>query len=130
MKRMLVCLLLPLALFATNLRPVGYVNAAVTSTPVQVNVVGTAPASFLQYNLSNPNSSQVWVQFFDAASPSAVSVGTTAPTLSMAIPPFGVTDGSVASPYVFQYGIIIAATTTQTGSAAPSSAVQVQITYQ
>ena len=132
MKRL--CLILCLGAscaLATNLNPVGFVNAAVTSTAVKVNTVGTPPSLLVSYNITNNTSSFVYIQFFDVAATSSVTLGTTAPAYVIAVPPYGVTDAFVAAPqFTFYNGIVIAATTTATGNTAPSTAASVSLSYE
>lgn len=132
MKRLLFILCLATSpLFATNLSPVGFVNAAVTNTCVKVNTVGAAPSQLISYNIANPTSSFLYVQFFDVAATGSVTLGTTAPAYVIAVPPYGVTDAFVAAPqFTFFNGIVIAATTTATGNTAPSVAASVTLSYE
>lgn len=105
-------------------------NAPTLSSTAVLLVPNTSggPISLSYFNLSNPNSTLAYVQFFDAAATSAVTVGTTAPTFFVAVPANGgVVDTSPLVDYQFKKGIVVAATTTPTGNTAPGSAVPVQI---
>ncbi len=76
----------------------------------------------------NPNTSQAYVQVFNTASP---TLGSTTPTLSVPIGPTA-TGGLAMSAYGVALGgsaIVIAATTTATGSTAPSTAVDCNVGY-
>lgn len=84
-----------------------------------------APCLLTGYNASNVNSSTVYLQIFDAASTSGITLGSTTPDVVLGIPANGVLDGP--QQIAFQHGIVIAATTTATGSSAPSSAVPVTL---
>jgi hypothetical protein len=100
-------------------------KSALTAT---ASVAKAAPCILTYWNISNTNSTTVYVQFFDAASTSGITLGTTAPLFWIAIPggsPGGVTDGLAGTGIAFQNGIVVAATTTPTGSTAPSSTVPV-----
>ena len=98
-----------------------YANAAVTATPVQAT---TGVAILVGYNLSNTNTATVYVQFFDAATIGAVTLGTTPPKFWLAIPAGGgVTDGLQTFGPGFGLGCVIAVTTTPTGNTAPANAV-------
>lgn len=68
----------------------------------------------------NPNSAVAYVQFFDTAG--AVTLGTTAPRLAVGLAPSATTTLPLARA-VFLNGVKIAATTTATGSTAPTTAV-------
>ena len=84
--------------------------------------------------VSNPNTSEVWIQIFDKAN-SGVTVGTTTPDLSYPCPPGDGTnsmtstiiDNSSLTPFVT--GFTFAITTTRTGSTAPSLDVVVNGKY-
>jgi len=132
MKRLFLILCLGASCaFATNLNPIGFVNAAVTNTPVKVNTVGAPPSLLVSYNIANNTSSFLYVQFFDVAAASSVTLGTTPPAYTIAVPPYGVTDAFAGAPqFTFYNGIVIAATTTPTGAAAPSTAASVTLSYE
>ena len=93
---------------------------ALTNTAVAVKAAGGQLAMVQCYN---PNSSQAYIQIFNVASGS-VTVGTTAPTLSIPIAATA-TGGWVVAPggVYFSVAIAVAATTTATGATAPSTAV-------
>jgi hypothetical protein len=70
----------------------------------------------------NPNASVAYIQVFDAATPAAVTLGTTAPKVSFGIA--ATSSGSLplsAMGIEFLSGIQAAVTTTATGSTAPSA---------
>jgi hypothetical protein len=81
------------------------------------------------YNIQNPNSGPVFVQFFNAATAGAVTPGTTAPLFWIAIPAGGVVDSGYlgVSPAAFPLGIVVAITTTPNGATAPTTACPVSI---
>lgn len=72
--------------------------------------------------LKNPNTSEVWLQLFDAASASSVTLGTTTPTLSLPIPGNSSLSQQLNPPIKFRKGIAYALTTTATGNTAPTNA--------
>src|ERR1035437_10211073 len=120
----LLCLLLfvlPAAAFATVQGASTYANATTTATLV---VAQATPGLLCYWNISNPNTGLVYVQFFDANTTAGITLGSTAPKFFIAVPPSnGVTDGVTTPGIAFQSGIVIAVTTTPTGASAPSSAV-------
>jgi len=72
----------------------------------------------------NPNSSVAYIQIFDVATAGAVTLGTTAPKLSLGIPPTNSGGFTLSAIGVsFTTGIQVAATTTATGSTAPATAL-------
>lgn len=119
-----------LASVALAANPSVYTNAALTATAVSASTKTGGSTSLLSYNISNANSSFVYIQMFNAASAGAVTLGTTPPTFWLAVPAVGVTDGPLVNPVVFPLGLVIAVTTTPTGSTAPSTSVQIVLVYQ
>lgn len=109
-----------------------YVNSALTNTAVLVATPTNGQGNFLWHvNISNTNSSTVFVQFYDKATAGVVTVGTTAPYWVLAIPAnSGVTDFDMTKALIFSNGIVIAATTTTTGGTAPSSNVTLSFTLE
>lgn len=98
-----------------------YYTAALTATTVRVSAT---PAYLTGYNLDNTSNTAVtYVQVFDAAATTDVNLGTTAPTMVLSIPAGAVLDGPQVPSIAFQSGIVIAATTTRTGSTAPATSI-------
>lgn len=130
MKKLSTLLLLCLALGSRTFAGI-FTSATLTSTAVLVTAQTSPSAPFLvSYNISNPNSAIVYVQFFNAATSGAVTVGSTAPLFWVAVPATnGVIDTALVTPIPFSLGIVIACTTTPTGSTAPSSADPISIVY-
>ena len=95
----------------------------VSSLSTTLTRIAATGSNLSGYNISNPNAATVYVQIFDAAATGDVTLGSTTPNLSIAVPAFGVTDALPSSGVAFQNGIVIAATTTATGSSAPSTAL-------
>ena len=100
-------------------------NTAATNTAAAVKA---SAARLHNYHVYNPNASVVFVQLFNVASGS-VTVGTTTPTLVLAIPPAGVLDGSWATSKRFTTACSYAVTTTATGSTAAGSNCNVNFDY-
>lgn len=106
------------------------------STPILKNgltntasaVVSSTAATLKSYYVYNPNSSVAYVQIFDVATAGGVTVGTTTPKWSIGIPATsGANIGTLN--LTFASGIQIAATTTATGSTAPSTALDANFGY-
>lgn len=106
-----------------------YRNAALSNTK---QVVKAAPGKVWWYNIFNPGVALAYLHFYDAAS-ADVTVGTTVPTLSIALPSIATASVGVDSPQVvglqFSTAITIAATTTPGGGTAPGTALVVNIGY-
>jgi hypothetical protein len=103
------------------------VFAAQTTTVRTVKADGGVLTGWMIYN---PNSSAAYVQLFDVAGGATVTLGTTVPDLVLglgATTTVHVLDGTGIS---FQNGIKLACTTTATGSSAPSTGVELSVTYQ
>lgn len=75
------------------------------------------------YSVYNPNGVDLWLQVFDAASTAAVTLGSTAPKLTLWLPASSAYDASYARPVAFASGIVVAPTTSYKGSTAPSLGV-------
>jgi hypothetical protein len=75
------------------------------------------------FYIENNTSSDIFLQLFNAASVSDVTVGTTAPDVTYRIPASGAfgKDSNDTSLHFFHKGCVFAVTTTRTGSTSPSS---------
>ena len=91
-----------------------------TSTAV---LVSTNASNLSGYSFSNPNPVVVYVQLFDAAASTDVTVGVTVPKASVAVPAYGVTDAMPTQGLDFRLGLVVAATTTAKGSTPPTTAI-------
>lgn len=92
-----------------------------SSTPGQTRLGG--------YYIDNPNSSPVYLQIFDAKQTSDVTLGTTAPKLSLSIPATGAANLSIANGIRFFYGIVIAFTSTRSGNTSPGTSCDYNIWF-
>jgi hypothetical protein len=99
------------------------VNPALSATPMTVK--GSA-GEFGGYYYFNPNDSPVYIQVFDKVSP---NVGTDNAKLIFGIPANGGANIEIKNGIGFSKGISAAATTTATGSNAPSSALIINFYY-
>jgi hypothetical protein len=80
----------------------------------------------------NPSNATAYVQVFDAKATANVNVGTTTPTAVFATATLtGITpiELGIGDGLQFGNGIVVAATTTATGSSAPSTGLVVTIGY-
>lgn len=80
------------------------------------------------YHIYNPNTADIYVQFYNIAQGST-TVGTSTRSISLVVPAGGVLDGVFPMPVSFTTAITIAATTTLTGSSAPSTGLVTNIFY-
>jgi hypothetical protein len=122
----------------TNPLPVAIAGVADATgmTPNRATVTATvatikASSGRLHWlHASNPNTQTVFLQIFDALSGS-ITVGTTTPKWSIAIPPgdgssiYGQVEFNAPLPAEFATGIAIACTTTPTGSTTPTTGANV-----
>lgn len=99
-------------------------NQAALTTAV---LVRTGTTRVLTYNLFNPNTSVAFLQFFNAASVGAVTLGTTAPTDWLAVPAGGVVDGAWMYSPQYSAGLVIAATTTPNGATIVTTGIPVSL---
>lgn len=103
-----------------------YYNSALLATKQAVNA---SAGNMYGYHIYNPNSAVMYVQIWNIASAS-VTVGTTAPTMVLAVPPLGWVDATgMATPIDFKTALTIAATTTASGSSAPGTGLVTNIWY-
>jgi len=104
-----------------------YVNTAVAETAV---LVKAAPLNLYGCILENNHSADVYIQFFNKAAASEVTVGTTAAALTLRIPASGtvVIDPGFPRKYCSK-GLVIAVTATRTGSGAPGASASVFLQY-
>lgn len=107
-----------------------------TATPVLKNgltnsassVVSSTAAVLSSYYVYNPNSSVAYVQIFDVATAGGVTVGTTTPKWSIGIP--ATSAANLTNMHLsFANGVQVAATTSATGSTAPSTALDCNFGY-
>lgn len=101
-----------------------YCNTAVGTAKYQV---GSGGRVLTDYFIENPDeAAKAYLQFFDAASVGAVTLGTTAPKWSI-----GLAAGEAANlsglALTFPLGLVIAATSTPNGSGAPSTPMVVNL---
>lgn len=104
----------------TDSRPL--FDAAVDETKAAAQIGYTQLGSI---EIENPNTVVCYLQLFDALA-ADVTVGTTTPTLTLAIPKGDGTDGGLvtreyAMPPRFEKGLVYAITTTRTGNDAPTT---------
>lgn len=110
-------------------------NETFTSSPqvglsTTVKLVKASPGIVSIVHCWNPNTSQIYVQLFNAL-PTNVTLGTTAPVAFIPIAATS-TGGWSISPLAlggFRTAISVAATTTATGAGAPSTAPDCDIYY-
>lgn len=102
-----------------------YYNGALSNTDVTVKA---AAGRVYGYDFYNPNTSGVYVQFFNALIAS-VTPGSTAPTFSLFIPALSGRDMYHTVPKSFATAITICATTTATGGTAPTLPIEARVDY-
>jgi len=101
-------------------------NTALSNTATAVKA---SAGNLYYYHVYNSNAADAFLQLYNVAQGS-VTVGTTTPDLTLAIPAGGVLDGSFdGAPFSFSTAITIAATTTITGGSAPSTGLLVAMGY-
>lgn len=85
--------------------------------------------------VENPNTSQMYIQLFDAAATSAVTLGTTTPAQTYVIPAGDGTENGVRTKEFgdaalrFGLGLVWAITTTRSGSTGPGTACPTNLRY-
>jgi len=97
------------------------------TTTVQT-VKGTA-AELGGYIIYNPNASVAYVQLFDVASATTVTLGTTVPDMVIPLPAGAAANIEYANGVGFANGIKLACTTTGSGSTAPGTGLDMTILF-
>lgn len=102
---------------------------ALTNTTV---LVRTGPTNIYGWVITNPNAVAEFVQLFNAAATADVTLGTTVATNVLEVPASGqvVMEMDRVPWRYYDKGFVIAATTTATGSSAPSSALPVEVSIE
>jgi len=103
----------------------GYLNPAA----IALAVVKATSGRLLGYRIHNPNATVAYLQVFNAATTGAVSLGTTTPLEVFPVPATGILDGYVDFSHNYSAGIVIAATTTPTGSTAVGTGLVVGLRF-
>lgn len=106
----------------------GWLPALLASLSTTVTSIKNAPGAVGAISCYNPNSSVAYIQVFDQAAPSSVTLGTTAPNQSIGIPATGAIATGMLDIKTMN-GLQVAATTTATGSTAPTTALNCNVTY-
>jgi hypothetical protein len=107
--------------------PANNSNTALTNTVVSVKA--SAAGRFGGYFISNPNATVACMQVFDVATSGGVTLGTTRPTMAICIPATSAANWEITNGTAMANGIQIAATTTASGSTAPSTGLDVTVLY-
>jgi hypothetical protein len=102
-----------------------YFVAALDNDPLKL--VATGPRLLLTIHIHNNTDAVAFVQVFDAAATTDVTLNTTVPTLSFGVAASGVANYEFSRGANFPLGIVIASTTTATGATGAST--NVGITY-
>ena len=101
-----------------------YSNTALGATAA---LVKAGRCSLGGYHLFNTTAAVAYVQFFNAAAAADVTVGTTTPTFVLGLPASGGATRSLYRPSRFPLGMVIASTTTATGSTGATTVVQLDV---
>lgn len=100
-------------------------TGSITNTVTQVK---SGAGQIYGWSIHNPNAAIAYVQFFALATGS-VTLGTTAPVLSLGVPANGAIQLQSTMGLAFATAINVAVTTTRAGSTAPSSSVDLNIFF-
>src|SRR5438045_9387111 len=102
-------------------------SAFYAAQTTMVQIVKPDEGALTGYYVYNPNSSVAYVQFFDVASGTAVTLNTTVPTFSIGIPATAAANLFDGTGIRFANGLKLACTTTATGLTAPSTGLAVNV---
>lgn len=103
-----------------------YHNPELDETPALVADVARTIRSLDAYN---PGSATAYLQIFDASDSDDVVPGTTEPRWVLPVPAGGGNAPTYPTPLGFDYGIVVAATSTPDGAGAPASALTLSIQH-
>jgi hypothetical protein len=103
------------------------VKYAAQTTTVQTPK-GTA-GTFGGYYVYNPNGTVMYVQVFDAATATTITLGTTVPDMIFAIPAASAANLEISNGVNMANGIKLACTTTATGLTAPGTGLDMTVFY-
>jgi hypothetical protein len=90
-------------------------------------LVKAGSTRLVTYNIHNPNAAVAFVQLLNSAAAATPVLGTTVPLAWFAVPAGGVLDGAWATSEPFNLGLVIAATTTPTGSTLVAAGLAVSL---
>ena len=102
-----------------------YFATGVDESPLVL--VASGPIGLASYSLYNNDSAQAFLQFFDAASIGAVTLGGTTPDYVLGMAATTSIQGEFFRPLMFTNGIVIGFATTATGNGATGSTCEVSL---
>ena len=105
-------------------RSAPYQNDALAAIAV---LVRTGLCSLCGYHVYNPGSAATYIQFFDAAAASEVTVGTAVHTFAIGLPITGGAARTLSKPLKFTKGIVVACTSGVATNGAPQTANVVEL---
>ena len=101
-----------------------YSNTALAGT---ATLAKTGKCSLAGFHMLSGSAAAAYVQFFDKAAASEVTLGATTPDFVIGLPASGGATRSYDSRIQFTNGVVVAATTTATGSTASSVCVVIEL---
>jgi hypothetical protein len=118
----------PLQAINVTANPSGGSNVAAGSIGATKTAIKTSAGAVFGWYFYNSNSSVVYVQMF-ANTVAGVTLGTTAPTMSLGIPPGSAANMAFDTGVTYATAITIAVTTTRAGATGPTNTVDYNIFY-
>lgn len=103
-----------------------FFDESVTGTAELLKAGGTY---LTKINVENTDTTKAYLQLFDAAALTDVTLGTTAPTYVIPIPASGLVIDDHANGLRFSLGVVYAVTTTPTGNTAPGAVSVLSASY-
>lgn len=107
----------------------GYSKIKYAAQTTTVQTVKGTVGTLAGYMIYNPNSSVAYVQLFDVATATSVTLGTTVPDVILPIPATSGANILSDTGIAFANGIKLACTTTATGLTAPSTGLDMSIFF-
>jgi hypothetical protein len=118
----------PLQAINVTANPSGGTNVATGSIGATKTAIKTSAGAVFGWYFYNSNSSVVYVQMF-ANTVAGVTLGTTAPTMSLGIPPGSAANMAFDTGVTYATAITIAITTTRAGATGPTNTVDYNVFY-
>lgn len=105
----------------------GWNSKVLTALKATATLVHAGDGKFGGYFIYNPEGAETYLQVYAASSAASVTVGTTPPIARYAIPATSGANLELDRGLYAVGGIVVAATTTATGSSAPASGLEATI---
>jgi hypothetical protein len=107
----------------------GWSKAKYAAQTTSTQTVKATAGTFGGYYVYNPNATVAYVQVFDLAAASAVTLGTTVPDMIFGIPATSAANLEITNGVNMANGVKLACTTTATGNTAPGTGLDISVWF-